>query len=68
MTDPVSSPLTRRGRWAFGILAGVLTMIIRLFAGYPEGVMFAVLICNAITPLLNRWTTPVPVGGKANFA
>ncbi len=68
VTDPVSSPLTRRGRWAFGILAGVLTMIIRLFAGYPEGVMFAVLICNAITPLLNRWTIPVPVGGKANFA
>ncbi len=68
VTDPVSSPLTRRGRWIFGILAGVLTMIIRLFAGYPEGVMFAVLICNAITPLINQWTAPVPVGGKANYA
>lgn len=64
VTDPVTSPLTKKGRWAFGLLAGVLTMIIRLFAGYPEGVMFAVLICNAVAPLLDRWTAPVPVGGK----
>jgi len=64
ITDPVTSPITVRGRWAFGILVGTLTMIIRLFAGYPEGVMFAVLVGNAFVPLLNRWTMPVPVGGK----
>lgn len=64
VTDPVTSPMTKKGRWAFGILVGVLTMIIRLFAGYPEGVMFAVLICNAVSPLLERWTAPIPVGGK----
>lgn len=64
VTDPVSSPLSKSGRWAFGALVGVLTMIIRLFAGYPEGVMFAVLIANAVAPILNRWTVPEPVGGK----
>ena len=48
-----------------GLLVGVLTMVIRLFAGYPEGVMFAVLVGNAAAPLLNRWTTPTPVGGSA---
>jgi electron transport complex protein RnfD len=37
-------------------------MIIRLFSGYPEGVMFAVLMMNAVTPLINRWTNPQPMG------
>lgn len=68
VTDPVTSPLTKRGRWSFGILVGVLTMIIRLFAGYPEGVMFAVLLGNSVSPLLDRWTAPVPVGGKTRPA
>jgi electron transport complex protein RnfD len=63
-TDPVSSPVTARGRWVFGLGLGVLTMLIRLFAGYPEGMMFAVLIMNSVTPTINRWTIPVPVGGK----
>ena len=63
-TDPVSSPISARGRWAFGLGLGVLTMVIRLFSSYPEGVMFSVLIMNSITPLINRWTIPVPVGGK----
>jgi electron transport complex protein RnfD len=64
VTDPVSSPLSKAGRWAFGLIVGLLTMIIRLFAGYPEGVMFAVLIANALTPIINRWTVPEPVGGR----
>lgn len=68
VTDPVTSPLSKSGRWLFGILVGLLTMIIRLLAGYPEGVMFAVLVGNAVTPLLNRWTTPVPVGGHTRPA
>ncbi len=68
VTDPVTSPLTKRGRWSFGILTGVLTMTIRLFAGYPEGVMFAVLLTNSVSPLLDRWTTPVPVGGRTRPA
>jgi len=62
-TDPVSSPLTPRGKLLFGGGVGLLVMVIRLFSGYPEGVMFAVLLMNAITPLINRWTIPRPVGG-----
>jgi electron transport complex protein RnfD len=61
-TDPVTSPLTPRGKWIFGLGTGFLIMIIRLFSGYPEGVMFAVLMMNAVTPLINRWTTPQPMG------
>ncbi len=63
-TDPVTSPLTSKGKFIFGLGVGVLTMVLRLFSGYPEGVMFAVLFMNAVTPLINRWTIPTPFGGK----
>jgi len=62
-TDPVSSPLSILGKVIFGIGTGVLIMIIRLFSGYPEGLMFAVLIMNAMVPLINSWTVPTPYGG-----
>ncbi len=61
-TDPVSSPLTPRGKFIFGAGVGAFVMIIRLFSGYPEGVMFAILLMNAVTPLINRWTIPRPMG------
>ena len=61
-TDPVTSPLTPKGRWFFGIGIGILVMVLRLFSGYPEGLMFAVLLMNAVTPLINRWTIPRPFG------
>lgn len=61
-TDPVTNPITPAGRWYFGIGTGVLTMVFRLFSGYPEGVMFAVLIMNSLSPLLNRITIPKPFG------
>lgn len=63
-TDPVSSPLTPLGKVVFGAGVGALVMLIRLFSGYPEGVMFAVLLMNALTPLINRWTIPRPFGGR----
>ena len=63
-TDPVTAPLTRRGMWLFGIGVGVLTMLIRVVGGYPEGVMFAVLLMNAVTPLIDRLCKRVPAGGK----
>ena len=63
-TDYVGAPLTPWGRLIFGFGAGVLTMVIRLFGGYPEGVMYSILIMNALTPLIERWTVPVPFGGK----
>ena len=62
-TDPVTSPLSPKGKFVFGLGIGALVMVIRLFSGYPEGVMFAVLIMNAVVPLVNRWTIPRPVGG-----
>ena len=64
-TDYVGAPVTPRGRLVFGIGAGVLVMVIRIFGGYPEGVMYAILIMNALTPLIERWTAPKPFGGKA---
>jgi electron transport complex protein RnfD len=65
-TDPVSSPLTHRGQMIFGAGIGAWVMLIRIFSGYPEGVMFAVLLMNGFTPLINRWTIPTPFGGRLN--
>ena len=63
-TDPVTSPLTPKGKFIFGIGVGTLVMLLRVFSGYPEGVMFAVLLMNALTPLINRWTIPRPLGSQ----
>jgi electron transport complex protein RnfD len=63
-TDPVTSPITKQGRWIFGVGAGVLVVVIRLWGGYPEGVMFSILLMNALTPLMNRHTIPVQLGGR----
>ncbi len=65
-TDLVSSPLSKSGRWIFGAGCGVLTMIIRQFGTYPEGVMFSILIMNGLAPLITRWTKPKPIGGRTN--
>ena len=55
-TDMVTSPLTRKGQVVFGIGCGLLTGLIRLFGGYPEGVAFAILLMNAMVPLIDRYT------------
>lgn len=57
-TDMVTSPLTTKGSWIFGIGIGVLVVIIRLFGGLPEGVMYSILLMNGVTPLINRYTRP----------
>lgn len=62
-TDPVTSPLAPKGKLIFGFGFGALVLLIRKMSGYPEGVMFAMLIMNALTPLINRATIPTPVGG-----
>lgn len=54
-TDYVTSPFTHRGMLIFGFGIGVLTVLIRLFGSYPEGVSFAILIMNAFVPLINRF-------------
>jgi Na+-transporting NADH:ubiquinone oxidoreductase subunit B/electron transport complex protein RnfD len=53
-TDPVTSPLTRGGKYVFGILAGLLTVLIRSFSGFTEGVMFSIVFLNALTPLIDH--------------
>ncbi len=65
-TDPVSCPLPRLGRLIFGIGVGTLIMLIRLKGGYPEGVMYAILLMNSVSPLIGRWTRPAPFGGRPN--
>jgi len=62
-TDMVTSPVTKRGMLIFGIGAGVLTAVIRLWGGYPEGVSYSILLMNCCVPLIDRWTTPKPFGG-----
>lgn len=62
-TDPVTSPLSPKGKLWFGVGIGFFVMLIRVFSGYPEGVMFAVLLMNSAVPLINQWTIPRPVGG-----
>ena len=53
-TDPVTSPFTRIGKYIFGIMCGLLTVLIRAFSGYTEGVMFSIICMNALTPLIDH--------------
>ncbi len=63
VTDPVTTPVTPRGAWIFGIGVGLIVVLIRLFGGLPEGVMYSILLMNAATPLINRYTQPRVFGG-----
>ena len=63
-TDYVTSPITAKGKLVFGFGCGLICMLIRQFGGYPEGCSFAILIMNAVCPLINRWTQPKPFGAK----
>jgi len=60
----VTAPLTLRGMWIFGLGVGALTMLIRIVGEYPEGIMFSILLMNALTPLIDRFFKRVPAGGK----
>ncbi len=57
-TDYVTTPTTRWGQVIFGIGCGFLTCVIRFWGGYPEGVTYAILLMNVLTPLLDKWTVP----------
>ena len=57
-TDYVTSPMSNKGMVIYGIGIGVITIVIRVFGAYPEGMSFAILIMNAFTPLLNRYCKP----------
>jgi len=61
-TDYVTSPMSNMGMIYFGIGIGVITVVIRVFGAYPEGISFAILIMNALVPLLDRWCKPKRFG------
>ncbi|MFA6770974.1 MAG: RnfABCDGE type electron transport complex subunit D, partial [Bacteroidales bacterium] len=61
-TDYVTSPMSSRGMVIYGVGIGVITVLIRNFGAYPEGISFAILIMNATVPLLNSYFKPVKFG------
>ena len=63
-TDWVTSPLTKRGRIIFAVGLGILTALIRLRGGHVEGVCYAILIMNMLTPLIDRYVHNIPFGGR----
>ena len=63
-TDYVTSPMTHKGMIIYGIGIGAVTMIIRLWGSYPEGMSFAILIMNAVVPLINKYVKPKRFGVK----
>lgn len=63
-TDMVTIPITKKGQLVFAFGAGVITTIIRLQGGYPEGVCYSILLMNALTPLIDRFTKPTKFGSK----
>ncbi|AHG92616.1 electron transport complex, RnfABCDGE type, D subunit (plasmid) [Gemmatirosa kalamazoonensis] len=67
-TDMVTAPVTDRGRWLFGAGVGVLVVVIRTWGGLPEGVMYAILLMNALVPFINRVTQPRPFGTRVRAA
>ncbi|OPX25425.1 MAG: hypothetical protein B1H02_01550 [Candidatus Latescibacteria bacterium 4484_107] len=62
-TDMVTSPITPKGKWIFGIGCGLLTVLIRRVGGYPEGVSYSILLMNLTVPLIDRFTRPKVFGG-----
>lgn len=67
-TDYATSPVTMKGRIIMGIGGGLLTGIIRLYTGYPEGVSFAILLMNIAVPLIDRYSVPKSFGGEKAVA
>ncbi len=63
-TDYVTSPMTRTGQLFYGILIGAITIVIRRFGSYPEGMSFAILLMNSFTPLINRYCHPRILGER----
>ncbi|NIQ34995.1 MAG: electron transporter RnfD, partial [Xanthomonadales bacterium] len=57
-TDMVTSPVTNKGCWIFGAGVGALVVVIRTWGGLPEGVMYSILIMNALVPFINQATQP----------
>lgn len=65
-TDYVTSPMTTKGMLIYGVGIGFITVVIRVFGSYPEGVSFAILIMNGFVPLMNKYIKPKRFGNKKN--
>ncbi len=63
-TDYVTTPITRTGKMIFAFGCGLITFLIRYFGSYPEGVSFAILLMNILSPYIEKWTAKRPLGGK----
>lgn len=63
-TDYATTPSTAWGRVVFGLGCGLITVLIRFFGNYPEGVSFSILLMNILTPYLSQWTRSKPLGGE----
>ncbi len=63
-TDYVSTPITRSGKMIFAFGAGLITVLIRFYGTYPEGVSFSILLMNIFSPYIEKWTAPHPLGAK----
>ncbi len=64
-TDYATTPFTPLGKIIFGVGAGLITVMIRQYGNYPEGVSFAILLMNILTPYIDKWTEKKPFGGEA---
>ncbi len=64
ITDYVTTPITRTGKMIFAFGCGLITFLIRYFGAYPEGVSFAILLMNILSPYIEKWTAKRPLGGK----
>jgi electron transport complex protein RnfD len=62
-TDYVTTPYTSWGRVIFGVGCGLITVLIRVWGNYPEGVSFAILLMNILSPYITKATSPKPLGG-----
>ena len=67
-TDYATSPVTPKGQILYGIGCGALTVLFRYFGLFPEGVTYAILIMNALSWAMDRWTAPVRFGSKGGAA
>lgn len=63
-TDYVTTPITRAGKMVFCVGAGLITVLIRFYGSYPEGVSFSILLMNILSPYIEKWTAPKALGGK----
>ena len=65
-TDYVTSPMSHKGMLLFGAMIGIITVIIRQWGAYPEGMSFAILLMNSFVPLIDRYIKPTPFGERRN--